>query len=149
MCYDAVAMVVWGFFAIEAMSSATGGFGVPEGFPLTAWGDSISAVILGFVMILAAFFVASPRATTNNIGGVFGVTCSVLGAAVTIDWLVSLNATNFYNSNFTYAYAVLGPIAVIFAGFPLGLISSLMAFRSEAKSETLPTIGEVQTSPVA
>ena len=148
MCYDAAAMMVWGAVAIWAMTSATNQFGGSATFSAAVWGDSAATVALGLVMIVAAFFAASSRATTNNIGGVFGVICSVLGALATIGWISSVNSSNFYNPSFINIYAALGPAAVLFAGLPLGLIGSLMAFRStEAKSESLQAAHQVEVQP--
>lgn len=150
ICYDAAAMMVWGFLAIDALMSAGNAFNDNPGLSRTVWGASISMVALGFVMILAALLVASAKATNNSMGGVIGVVFSVLGALVAIGLVHSLSSLNFYGSDFSYTYAVLGLPVLLFAGFPLGLMGSLWAIQNRRmEGEPEPATGEATTPPTS
>jgi hypothetical protein len=150
ICYDAAAMMVWGFLTIDALLSARNAFNDNPGLSQTVWGASIAMVVLGFVMIVAAFLVTSARAANSNTGGVIGAVFSVLGVLVAIYLVHSLSSLNFYGSDFSYTYTVLGLPVVLFAGFPLGLMGSLWAIRnSRMEGEPEPATSEAKTLPAA
>ncbi len=139
-------MMVWGFLAIDALLSAGNAFNGNSNLSLTVWGDSIAVVALGLVMIVAAVLVSSPAARRNNIGGVIGAFFSVLGVLVAIDLVHSMSSLNFYGSDFSYTYTVLGLPVVLFAGFPMGLMGSLWAIRnSRLEEEPEPATSEAET----
>jgi len=146
MCYDAAAMMVWGFLTIDALLSARNAFNDNPSLSQTVWGTSIAMVVLGFVMIVAAFLVTSAKATNSNIGGVIGAVFSVLGVLAAIYLVHSLSSLDFYGSDFSYTYTVLGIPVVLFAGFPLGLMGSLWAIRSSrTEGEPEPATSEAKT----
>ena len=147
MCYDAGAMTVWGVLAIDAMTSAVAGpiFGSASGFSTIVWGDAIAAVVLGLFMVVAALLTTYARSTMRILGGLLGLACSVGGALVTVEWLSSVSAVAFAGSNFAYTYTAIGLPAVLFAGFPLGLMGSIGALRNDlAENAPLPNPDEAR-----
>ena len=150
ICYDAAALMVWGFLTIDALLSAGNAFNDSPGLSQTVWGTSIAVVVLGFIMIAAAFLATSAKATNSYTGGVIGTVISVLGALAAIYLMHSLSSLNFYGSDFSYTYTVLGLPVVLFAGFPLGLMGSLWAIQnSRMEGEPEPATSVDKTIPAA
>ncbi len=147
MCYDAASMIVWGMLAIDALLSATYAFGTYTSLSVTLWGSSISMIIFGLVMVMAAILASSEKTGRNSMGGVIGIAISALGALVSIYFVHSVSGVNLYGTDLSYTYSVLGLPVVLFVGFPLGLMGSLWSLRSGRSEAAAEPAAEAPVPP--
>ena len=140
LCYNAATMMVWGFLTIDAALNAGNSLSNNLSLFVRVWGESVTMVVLGFVLLVATFLVSSSKATHVTLGGVVGAMFSFVGVFVAIDLvqaLASIAYSAYYGAgtSLPYTFAAFSFPVLLFAGFPLGLIGSLGAIRNSQVDE--------------
>ena len=99
---------------------------------LRLWASTLIVPILGFVVILAGYMMASQRRTRRVAGGILGVIASVMNAFV----VLALIAVTFgIGSGFSQPaqesvvleILIIGSIVALFVGFPISMFGTVPA----------------------
>jgi hypothetical protein len=110
---------------------------------LRLWSATLLVLILGFVIILGGFLMASTGRMKKVVGGILGVLASFAAAFVTLILITTTVGINSYNigssAQLSLASEILfvGSILVLFVGFPLGMFGTVSAIAErEPEGET-------------
>lgn len=149
VCYSAAIFIAFGFVALSLASNMNAVLSGNTNLYLRVWGESITALAFGLILILAAFLVSSSDSTTLLVGGAAGLISSVIGTLAAIDLLGTLVTRN--GSSYTQAGSFFESIlivcflAVLLVGLPLGMVGSIGSMKTSQTPRNSATSEDTAT----
>lgn len=139
-------LTAFGFVSLACSSYLSGAIQLSTGDYIRLWSDSILAVVLGFLVILAGDLIASKGRSRKVWGAVMGTIASIIGgfnSLVLTLMVVGVQSQSFVITSSSSAQLgaaveilILGCIITLFVGFPFGMFGSAPGVM-ERESELL------------